>query len=292
MPQPLLLADTPHLLYRGFFALPDTINGADGRPVNALLGSVNQLLWCVERYEPRAVVCCFGQEAAHYRTELYPPYHAHRPPMPDDLAHQWEKAPALYEALGWTVTVHDALEADDLMHAFARRRSRRAGARRSSPATATCSSARATGSRSCSSAPARRGPTRWARPRSRSATGSRRRSCRTSSRCAATRPTGCRARRGSARRPPPTCSAATAASRRAIAGAIREKPSVRRALLEQADELRAFKDIATLRDADVERPPDRADRPRGRRRGGARARHGRAGEAPRGRRSAHERRCA
>ena len=59
--------------------------------------------WCVERYEPRAVVCCFGQESATYRTELYPPYHAHRPPMPDDLAHQWEQAPALYEALGWTV---------------------------------------------------------------------------------------------------------------------------------------------------------------------------------------------
>jgi 5'-3' exonuclease len=43
----------------------------------------------------------------------------------------------------------------------------------------------------------------------------------------------------------------------AIAGAIREKPSIRRALLEQADELRAFKDIATLRDAEVELPPDR-----------------------------------
>ena len=51
-----------------------------------------------------------------------------------------------------------------------------------------------------------------------------------------------------------------------IAGAIREQPSVRRALLEQADELRAFKDIATLRDVEVERPPDRRDRPRGRRR--------------------------
>jgi 5'-3' exonuclease len=43
----------------------------------------------------------------------------------------------------------------------------------------------------------------------------------------------------------------------AIAGAVREKPSVRRALIEQGDELRAFKDIATLRDAPVERPPDR-----------------------------------
>ena len=50
----------------------------------------------------------------------------------------------------------------------------------------------------------------------------------------------------------------------AIAGAIRERPAVRRALLDQADELLAFKDIATLRDADVERPPDApTDRARG-----------------------------
>ena len=41
-----------------------------------------------------------------------------------------------------------------------------------------------------------------------------------------------------------------------ILGAIREKPSVRRALIEQADELRAFKDIATLRTVPLERPPD------------------------------------
>ena len=32
---------------------------------------------------------------------------------------------------------------------------------------------------------------------------------------------------------------------------------MRRALLEQADELRAFMDIATLRDVEVERPADR-----------------------------------
>ena len=73
MTGPLLLADTPHLLYRAFFALPDSITDGDGHPVNALLGSVNQLLWCEERFKPRAIVCCFGQESAHYRTELYPP---------------------------------------------------------------------------------------------------------------------------------------------------------------------------------------------------------------------------
>ena len=101
MAGPLLLADTPHLLYRAFFALPDSITDGDGNAVNALLGSVNQLLWCDERFKPRAIVCCFGQESADYRTELYPPYHAHRPPMPDPLEHQWSRAPAHYESNGW-----------------------------------------------------------------------------------------------------------------------------------------------------------------------------------------------
>jgi DNA polymerase-1 len=41
-----------------------------------------------------------------------------------------------------------------------------------------------------------------------------------------------------------------------ILGAVRESPSVRRALIEQAAELRTFRDIATLRHVPVERPPD------------------------------------
>jgi len=44
----------------------------------------------------------------------------------------------------------------------------------------------------------------------------------------------------------------------AILGAIREKPSVRKSLIEQAAELRMFRDIATLRSVPLERPADRA----------------------------------
>ena len=98
----LMVTDAPHLLYRGFFALPDSIKGAGGMPVNALLGSVNQTLWCIERYKPRAVVMCFGQESADYRVEAYPAYHADRPPMPDALEAQWSEGRRFYEALGWT----------------------------------------------------------------------------------------------------------------------------------------------------------------------------------------------
>src|SRR5215204_2311650 len=119
MAGPLLVADAPHLLYRAFYALPDSITGPDKQPVNALLGSVNVTLQVIEEHAPRAVVMCFGAEAADYRTDAFPAYHADRPPMPDGLASQWAKAPALYEALGWTVLDHDGLEADDLLHSLA-----------------------------------------------------------------------------------------------------------------------------------------------------------------------------
>ncbi len=119
MTGPLLLVDTPYLLYRAFYGLPDKIKGADGRPVNALLGTVNTMLAQAEENGARAVVAAFGPDAAVYRTELFPAYHAHRPPMPDDLAHQWERAPALLEAFGWRVHAHDELEADDVLGAYA-----------------------------------------------------------------------------------------------------------------------------------------------------------------------------
>jgi 5'-3' exonuclease len=120
VPAPLLAVDAPSLMYRAFFALPDSIKDADDRPANALLGVANLVLWVVERHRPRAVVMCFGAEAAHYRTELFAPYHADRPEMPDGLATQWADAPALFDAFGWTVLIHETLEADDLLGSLAR----------------------------------------------------------------------------------------------------------------------------------------------------------------------------
>lgn len=119
MTRPLLLIDAPFLLYRAFFSLPKKIKGADGAPVNALLGSANAVLGAASDHDVRAVVTCFGPDAAPYRTALYPAYHAHRPPMPAELASQWSKAPGLYEALGWLVARDDSVEADDLLGSYA-----------------------------------------------------------------------------------------------------------------------------------------------------------------------------
>jgi 5'-3' exonuclease len=119
VPGPLLAIDGPFVMYRSFFALPDSITDADDHPVNALLGAVNLILRIAADVGPRAIVVCWGAEAAVYRKELYPDYHAARPPVPDALQWQFDRAPALFEALGWPSMGSEVLEADDLLGSLA-----------------------------------------------------------------------------------------------------------------------------------------------------------------------------
>jgi 5'-3' exonuclease len=115
------------MLFRAFYALPDTIKGADGQPVNALLGTANLILREVEEHSPRAVVLCFGPDAADYRVELFDGYHAERPEVPDALAPQFADSRPFFEAFDWTVAVSDNLEADDLLGSYARRETESGG---------------------------------------------------------------------------------------------------------------------------------------------------------------------
>lgn len=119
MTAPLLVVDAPYLLYRSFFALPDSILGVDDHPVGGLLGAANALLRVAADRRPRAIVLCFGAEAAAYRVELFSGYHADRPEVPEPLAWQFEQAPAFFSGFGWLCEGSDELEADDLLGSYA-----------------------------------------------------------------------------------------------------------------------------------------------------------------------------
>ena len=255
--RPLLVADAPALLYRAFFALPDSIKGADGHPVNALLGSVNALLYTVDEHDPRAVVCCFGQESATYRTEAYPPYHASRPEMPEALRKQWGEAPALYEALGFTVLDSPDLEADDLLGALATAETAAGGHTlilTGDRDLFQCASESVTVliQRTGGKGPQAVGPDdvrEWYGidpervPDFIALRGD---------------PSdGLPGAKGIGEKTAADLLRRHGSLEAALDGAVREKPSVRRALIGQREELVMFKHVATLRSADVTRPPDR-----------------------------------
>ena len=257
MPGPLLAIDGPFVLYRSFFALPDSIKGADGHPTNALLGAVNLILRIAADRPPRAVVVCFGAEAAKYRVDLYPAYHAARPPVPDDLQRQFDRAPALFEAFGWSSMTSCDLEADDLLGALAHAEAEAGG-----------QALIMTGDRDMYQCAGERVSVVYLKQRS--------------SGFEEVDPDEVVARYGIppalvpdfiALRGDPSdglpgaagIGAKTAASLLAehgsleavIAAADQQRPKIAEALRERADELRAFQAIATLRHVELERPADR-----------------------------------
>jgi 5'-3' exonuclease len=254
--QPLLVIDGPAVLYRAFFALPDSITDDDGHPVNALLGSVNQVLWCVEKYEPRAVVWCFGAEAGEYRVEAFPAYHADRPPMPDPLEWQWERAPRFYEALGWSIVATPDLEADDLLHSLAEVETAAGGRTliltgdrdmfQCANDSVTVLLQRTGGE----------GPQEVTADVVREKYGVDPEQVPDFIALRGDPSDGLPGAKGIGPKTASDLLRRKGNLEHAILGAIREKPAVRRALIEQADELRSFKDIATLRTIPVERPPD------------------------------------
>jgi 5'-3' exonuclease len=257
MPGPLLAVDAPFLLYRSFFALPDSIQGRDGHSVNALLGSANALLRIAADRRPRAIVVCFGAEAASYRTALYPPYHATRPPVPDPLAWQFEQAPEFFAAFGWYEEGSDDLEADDLLGSLAAVESA-AGGR----------TLIVTGDRDMYQCVDDSVSVLYLKS---GVSGFEEVDVREVKRRYGIAPElvpdfiALRGDPSDGLPGAPGIGPKTAADlldrhgslEGAIAGALHERPRVTAALTEQADELRAFKDIATLRIVKVKRPADR-----------------------------------
>ncbi len=258
MSAPLLVVDAPSILFRAFYALPTSITDDQDRPVNALLGGANLMLAEVEAHSPRAVVLCFGPDAADYRVELYAGYHADRPELPDELAPQWADSAGFFGAFGWEVAVSETLEADDLLGAYARREADAGG-----------KALVMTGDRDMFQCANERVTVLYVRTGSRGAE--------------QIDPDGVRERYGIAPELVPDFIALrgdpsdgipgakgigekTAAEllnrhgslEATLEGAVREsKPSVRKALLADPDALRAYREIATLQEVDVELPPDR-----------------------------------
>ncbi|MEA2375149.1 MAG: hypothetical protein QOD53_1612 [Thermoleophilaceae bacterium] len=120
MAAPLLVVDAPSLLFRAFYALPKSITDSEGRSVNALLGTTNMILREVEKHGPRAVALCFGPDAAEFRVEAFPQYHADRPPVPDELDPQFADSGDFFGAFGWAIVSSDTMEADDSLGSLAR----------------------------------------------------------------------------------------------------------------------------------------------------------------------------
>jgi DNA polymerase I len=119
-PRELFLIDGNSLVYRAFFALPESIATSKGQPTNAIFGFASMLVKIISEYgaKPTIVVWDAGMSG---RDDVYEEYKAGRRERPDLLSEQWPHLQPLVDAFGYQNLKVPGYEADDVIATLAGR---------------------------------------------------------------------------------------------------------------------------------------------------------------------------
>ncbi len=118
----LVLVDGSYYLFRAYHALyRQDLRTSDGRPSGAIFGVMNMLRKLLNDQRPDYFAVIFDAKGSSFRSDIYPDYKAHRPPMPDELRSQIEPLQEIIRKLGLPLLIIDGVEADDVIATLAKR---------------------------------------------------------------------------------------------------------------------------------------------------------------------------
>jgi DNA polymerase I len=114
----LFLIDGPSLVYRAFYALPESIATSTGEPTNAIFGFASMLVKIVTDHGVQPTVVAWDAGSSG-RTEVFAEYKAGRRSRPDLLKQQWPYMEPLVQAFGYRNVKVEGYEADDVIATLA-----------------------------------------------------------------------------------------------------------------------------------------------------------------------------
>jgi len=116
----LVLIDGPNYVFRAFHAVKHNLSNSKGQPTNAVFGYVQMVRSILKDLNPTHVAVVFDPKGGTFRNEMYAEYKAHRPPMPEDLACQWQYVFDVTDAFNFARICVENYEADDVIATLAR----------------------------------------------------------------------------------------------------------------------------------------------------------------------------
>src|SRR6202171_2830835 len=113
-----LLVDGSSMIFRAFYGIPQTMRAPDGKLVNAVRGSMDNLARYVTERKPRHVAVTTDEDwRPDWRVELIPSYKEHRTgePVPPALIPQMPIIMKCFEAIGVDAIGLTDYEAEDII---------------------------------------------------------------------------------------------------------------------------------------------------------------------------------
>lgn len=122
-----MLVDSSSLVYRAFFAVPDTVRAPDGTPVNGAYGFLNMLARLVAEHRPSRLACALDEDwRPEWRVALLDSYKTHRLGAPDadsedPVERQIEIVTEILELAGVATAGSPRYEAEDAIGTLVKR---------------------------------------------------------------------------------------------------------------------------------------------------------------------------
>jgi len=122
MAKKLYIIDGHAHIYAAYFApMRQRLTSPAGEPTKATYIFTTALLGLIQRQNPDMLVVAMDSKAPTFRSEIYPEYKAHRPPMPDDMPVQVERIEQILEAMNIPILRLNGFEADDIIGTLAKK---------------------------------------------------------------------------------------------------------------------------------------------------------------------------
>jgi len=119
-PRRLVLVDGSALVFRAFYALPQSLRTAAGVPTNAVYGFATALREATAGRPTTHAAVVFDAPGPTFRQQIDASYKANRPRPPNELTSQFPLARRVAEAFGFAVLEVAGVEADDVIGTLAR----------------------------------------------------------------------------------------------------------------------------------------------------------------------------
>jgi DNA polymerase I len=116
----IYLIDGYSLLYRAFYALPQSIATTSGLPTNAVYGFTSMVLKLLGDDEELGIGVVWDAGKPQFRMEVFPEYKANRSTMPEELKAQLDHLDKILEAMNIPAIRAEGFEADDVLATLSR----------------------------------------------------------------------------------------------------------------------------------------------------------------------------